>query len=168
MGYDADWGRAGHSARQTDLQVDDAVATTSTGDLTDELQSAVWWEPSRGDPVTTRDRRTLHGEVHLLSSLPPSSHLGHFRIHVGFLSPMISIIWLTSLSFVQYTLALFAPRVVAFTADCSEKRPLQSIAIEIATAYPRCPRPISYLPPDYESLHSDAADSRIYDAIVYG
>ena len=87
MGYDADWGRAGHSTRQINL-LEDSTATTASGDLVDELTTAVWWEPARDRGGTLyavggKTRHTLFGEVHLGSSLPPSSSLGHFSVSVS-------------------------------------------------------------------------------------
>ena len=74
----------------------------------------------------------------------------------------------TLIALSQYAVALYPTRAVAFIAEANKKVPLRTVPIEIATVYPRCPRPISYSPPDYESLHSDAAEFRMHDAVVYG
>ncbi|KAJ3546756.1 hypothetical protein NM688_g5477 [Phlebia brevispora] len=147
MGYDADWGRAGHSTRQINL-CEDSTATTSSGDLADDLQTAVWWEPTRDRSERPSNRHVLCGEVHLSSSLPPSSQLGYFSV--------------------LYNVALYPSQAVAFTASSSKKTALCNVPVVIATVYPRCPRPVAYSPPDYASLHSDGTESRVYDAIVYG
>ena len=83
MKYDSDCGRAGHSSRSVDLREIDVSPRGSFHDIVEELQGAVWWEPTPQNRVFVGNKRTLHGEIHLLSSLPPSAHLGHFRVSVS-------------------------------------------------------------------------------------
>ena len=83
MKYDSDCGRAGHTAHDINLQEVEVAPKPGSQDIVDVLHSAVLWEAPKDRSTAGASKRTLHGEIHLLGSLPPSSHLGHFRVSVS-------------------------------------------------------------------------------------
>ncbi|KAI0672161.1 hypothetical protein C8Q78DRAFT_730210 [Trametes maxima] len=98
-----------------------------------EVTTAVWWPEQASDPRSPR-RRVLHGEIHLSPTLKPSCRLGKFEL--------------------SYSVAVYAPRAVAFLPEGGSDAVLQREPVVIGTVYAAGPRPRIHSPPGYDDASS--------------
>ncbi|KAJ7227394.1 hypothetical protein GGX14DRAFT_103947 [Mycena pura] len=94
-----------------------------------EIARAVWW------PVVVDDsgrRCRLDGEIHLPKSLKPSSTVSHFNV--------------------SYHVVMLPFQVTGFVAETANVKatPALKQQVQIATIFPKGPRPRFYTPPSYD------------------
>ena len=142
----------GRPGRPRTLANREAVHRMPVHDQKDEVVQALWWPetPPGGDiPEAARARRVLQGELHLHSSLYPTTHLGHFKVTVSIKGSLFrASLTPASLDF-QYVAVLYPPNIAGFTPAVDPKTVLQSTPVKIATVYPSGPRPITYSKPNH-------------------
>jgi len=111
---------AEYCARSSDTPGD------SPGDPVLEISRAVWWpvDDGRGSGSCRFD-----GEIHLPKSLKPSSNISHFNIN--------------------YSVVMLPFKVTGFTAQAPPPLILKQ-EVQIATMFPKGPKPRVYSPPSYE------------------
>ncbi|KAI9060021.1 hypothetical protein FKP32DRAFT_1578831, partial [Trametes sanguinea] len=90
-----------------------------------EISTAIWW-PDRANDAGSSQKRVLHGEIQLSSSLKPSCRLGKFELSVA----------------------------VAFQPHGEADAVLQRQPVIIGTAYASGPRPRMNSPPGYDDTSS--------------
>ncbi|KAL0579583.1 hypothetical protein V5O48_002421 [Marasmius crinis-equi] len=100
----------------------------------EDSATAVWWLSSEGSRETEDGwmSRRMNGEITLPKSLKPSCEIAHFRI--------------------SYTVALIPFDTPGFqlsshSVNVNDLAPLLERRVEIATMFPRGPRPVSFAPP---------------------
>ncbi|KAI0339780.1 hypothetical protein BDW22DRAFT_1347286 [Trametopsis cervina] len=128
--YDA--GGSNKSGSQKKLSDLKPMAAMAFQDMVGWLNKATWWTT----PCDESHKRTLQGEIHLKGSLNSSAHFGLYKR--------------------SYEVVLSEPSITGFVPNESKKdKAYHVVEVEIATAYPRGPRPIAYSPPTYDEEHSD-------------
>ncbi|CDO76133.1 hypothetical protein BN946_scf184332.g3 [Trametes cinnabarina] len=98
-----------------------------------EISTAIWW-PDRANDVGNSQKRVLHGEIQLSSSLKPSCSLGRFEL--------------------SNSVTVYCPKAVAFQPDGEVGAALQRQQVIIGTAYAAGPRPRIHSPPGYDDASS--------------
>ncbi|KAL7284774.1 hypothetical protein ACG7TL_002081 [Trametes sanguinea] len=98
-----------------------------------EISTAIWW-PDRANDAGSSEKRVLHGEIQLSSSLQPSCRLGKFEL--------------------SYSVAVYYPRAVAFHPHGEADAVLQRQPVIIGTAFAPGPRPRMNSPPGYDDASS--------------
>ncbi|KAF5391659.1 hypothetical protein D9757_002486 [Collybiopsis confluens] len=111
----------------------------SMEDSVDVLHSAIWWKRpgdniSSGDTSGSQLSRELEGEILLSKNLKPTFRISHFGTEY-----FVVMLPFTTTSFVPSTLA-----------QRFNNGPLITVPVEIATMYPKGPRPIAHSPPEYQ------------------
>ncbi|KAJ7077165.1 hypothetical protein B0H15DRAFT_862630 [Mycena belliarum] len=123
--------------RQVDFSPAPAAAEYALRDSTShsllEISRAVWWPVHDGRGLGSC---RLDGEIHLPKSLKPSSTISHFRI--------------------SYHVTLLPFEVTGFAMQAA--KPALKQEVQIATMFPKGPKPRMYTPPCYES---DVGDSML-------
>ncbi|KAJ8495957.1 hypothetical protein ONZ51_g1381 [Trametes cubensis] len=98
-----------------------------------ERASASWWKfpspTSASAPAPTT--KTFAGELLIPEDLVPGCQI----LHYGH----------------EYELCLYPFNVVGFTPSTPQKKPLLSERVGIVTAFAQAPRPLSYIPPRYDT-----------------
>ncbi|KAI0690120.1 hypothetical protein BC835DRAFT_1418034 [Cytidiella melzeri] len=124
VNYDAGGGNvAGVCEKLSDLK---QMPMMAFQELVDYINKATWWST----PCEKSGARTLQGEIHIRGSSKPSAHLGLYKL--------------------TYDVALFEPEISGFAPDNAHKaKAVQTVEVEVATAYAPGARPISYSPPTY-------------------
>ncbi|TBU30407.1 hypothetical protein BD311DRAFT_659291 [Dichomitus squalens] len=125
------------------------------------LATAVWRPDSSRNP----HKRVLHGEIHLPSMLKPTCHLGKFELTVSVSAPVDSPAFTQGFPHAivaQYSVAVYAPKAVAFQPDGDAEAVLQQLPVVIGTAYAAGPRPRIYSPPAYDDASSRASEFLIF------
>ncbi|KAK7033382.1 hypothetical protein R3P38DRAFT_2922387 [Favolaschia claudopus] len=103
-----------------------SISVEPPPDFVVEVTRAVWWPVDDGrGPGSSR----FDGEIHLSKSLKPSSNISHFSI--------------------VYSVVMLPFQVTGFAAHTSPPTLLKQ-DIEIATIFPKGPKPRIYSPPRYE------------------
>lgn len=93
---------------------------------------AVWWlVPDVSGAAAEETSRCLHGEIKIPEDAPPNCRILNFQL--------------------QYAVALFPFKAVAFTPAVLHTSQLHSENVEIVTVHAQGPRPVAYLPPQYDA-----------------
>ncbi|KAJ7170926.1 hypothetical protein C8R43DRAFT_71609 [Mycena crocata] len=102
------------------------AARDTVADAVLEISRTVWWpvDDGRGDGT-----RRFDGEIHLPKSLKPSSTVSHFRI--------------------AYFVTMLPFQVTGFVGESCSK-PVLRQEVQIATMFPKGPKPRVYTPPSYD------------------
>ncbi|KAJ7476130.1 hypothetical protein FB451DRAFT_1245905 [Mycena latifolia] len=102
-----------------------AGARNTVADTVLEISRAVWWpvEDGRGSNSYRFD-----GEIHLPKSLKPSSAISHFSV--------------------SYYVVMLPFQVTGFSSP--DAKPILKQEVQIATMFPKGPKPRIYTPPRYE------------------
>ncbi|KAK7690954.1 hypothetical protein QCA50_006057 [Cerrena zonata] len=97
------------------------------------IADAAWWpildyggSSSASEDVSSK---TLHGEIRIPEDASPSCLILNFQL--------------------QYSVGMFPPKAVAFTPACSPDTLLLNQQVEVVTLHAQGPRPVAYLPPQY-------------------
>ncbi|KAI0327814.1 hypothetical protein GY45DRAFT_1327117 [Cubamyces sp. BRFM 1775] len=99
-----------------------------------ERASASWWKlpsPTTGASASAPTTKAFAGELLIPEDLVPGCQI----LHYGH----------------EYELCLYPFNVVGFTPSTPQKKPLLSERVGIVTAFAQAPRPLSYIPPQYDT-----------------
>ncbi|KAE9405196.1 hypothetical protein BT96DRAFT_812587 [Gymnopus androsaceus JB14] len=126
------------------------IQTEISREPAQDIATAVWWQRPDDEMnivqnTATPRTRELEGEILLSKSLKPTFHISHFGIEYS-----VAMLPFATTSFVPST-----------TAQRFHNGPILEQRVEIATMFPKGPRPIAHSPPEYREQAPNSARSSL-------